>query len=149
MPVMINDLKTKGYYKVRINLEDAFDRDDPGQEECADQWAGAYVDLRELNAGESAVLQEKHDVETFGTIFKKVLVGHNIYRDENKMASNEEVVEMLQWSGTVYTYVMSEWTSSLPLAKRSAKGSEKLRKTLSEAAESQASTQDTQGDTSL
>jgi hypothetical protein len=148
MPVLINNLKTKGYFKVRINLDEAFDAEDETQAEYAEEWAGAYIDLRELNANESALLQEKHDVETFSGILRNVIVGHNIYREENKMASSDEVIDLIHSSSTIYSHVMASWMASLPLAKRSGKRSASLPKTLLEAAASQDSIPTTQGDTS-
>jgi hypothetical protein len=123
MPVLINNLKTKGYFKVRINLDEAFDAEDAAQAEFAEQWAGAYLDLRELNASESARLQEQNNVEALGEILRGAIVGHNLYREENKLASNDEVSEIIQSSGTVYSHVIQKWTEALPLAKRSAKSS--------------------------
>ena len=149
MPVLINNLKAKGYFKVRINLADAFDAEDETQAEYAAEWDGAYIDLRELNAGESASLQEKHDIDTFATILRQVIIGHNIYREENKMASSDEVIDLIHSSSTIYSHVMAVWMASLPLAKRSVKRSVSLPKTLLEAGESQDGTKKMQGDISL
>ena len=123
MPVLINNLKAKGYFKVRINLADAFDAEDETQAEYAAEWDGAYIDLRELNAGESAQLQEHSDINALSGVLRAAIVGHNIYREENKLASSDEVAEIIQSSGTIYSHVIQQWTASLPLAKRSAKSS--------------------------
>lgn len=129
MPVKINDLKTKGFFKIRIEIAEAFDSEDETEKELAEQWGDAYVDLRELNATEAAEFQE--NPKAFMEKLEHVVVGHNFYQDEEgkKLASNAQVADEIRRSSTVYNHVMSEWVQHLPLVKRSATNSAKLPKT--------------------
>lgn len=119
MPALLNDLKTKGYFKTRIYPADAFN-DEP---ELAEAWEGLYVDVRELTGQESAAMTQ--DTSKFFEQLPTLIVEHNFYREKDKMASKEEVADALTSSSTVAVHVMTEWANSLPLAKRSAKNSGK------------------------
>jgi hypothetical protein len=129
MPALLNDLKTKGYFKIRIQLADAFDKADPEEAGNAAAWEGAWLDLRELNATEAADLASLQDGPDKGSTLlaklKDVIVDHNIEREAGKKASTEEVAEAIRWSATVYNHVIGEWVSHLPLSKRSGGNSAK------------------------
>lgn len=124
MPVTLNNLKDKGYFKIRIHLAEAYDSKDNEEKEMAEAWGDAFIDIRELSAQEAAEFQT--DQVKFLEGLASVIVDHNIDKDESgKKASKEEVAEQIKRSSTVYTYVMGEWMKHLPLAKRSATSSEK------------------------
>lgn len=127
--VTINNLKAKGYFKIRIELATAFDKADLEEAEQAEAWGDAYIDIRELTAQEAAEFQT--DSAKFMDGLERVIVGHNLTQDDEgkKQASNEQVADAIKRSSTVYTHVMSEWMQHLPLAKRSGASSEKLPKT--------------------
>lgn len=129
MPVLINNLKANGFFKIRIQLGEAFDADDPEEKELAEAWGEAYIELRELTAQELAEFQD--NVTAFMDRLQDVIVGHNFYQDEDgkKLASREQVADEVRRSSTVYNYVMGEWVKHLPLAKRSADSSVRLQKT--------------------
>ena len=122
MPVLINNLKSQGYFKIRIDLSEAFDSEDEDQAPYAKAWDGAYIELRELNAPEQARVQEAQAEGMQGAlteVLRDAIVDHNLYREEGKKASSDEVAEILKTSGTIFTHVLSEWVQHLPLAKRS------------------------------
>lgn len=122
MPVLINNLKARGYFKTRIVLSEAFNADDEEQAPYAKEWDGAIVELRELNAAEQARVQEAHAEgmqAALTEILRDAMVDHNLYREEGKKASSDEVVDIIKSSGTVFNHVMTEWVQHLPLARRS------------------------------
>ena len=123
MPALINDLKAKGYFKIRIRLDEAFDAEDAEEKEFADMWAGAFIDLRELRPEEAAAASD--DPKSMMSKLRDIIVGHNFEFAEGKKASNDDVVEAISSSSTVYSHVMSEWVKHLPLAKRSTANSAK------------------------
>lgn len=125
MPVLINNLKEKGFFKIRVEISEAFDMDDPDEQENAEAWAGAWIDIRELSASEAAEFH--NSPEEFMERLDQVIVDHNFYQDKEgkKKASKEQVADIIKASSTVYNHVMTKWAEHLPLAKRSARSSEK------------------------
>ena len=122
MPVLLSNLKEKGYFKTVIHLADAFDAEDPSQVDLAAEWEGAQITIRELNARETSEYRKQAESGVIDDL-AAVIVDHNIYREEGKKASSEEVAEIINRSQTMYMHVINEWMKSLPLAKRSKEGS--------------------------
>jgi hypothetical protein len=124
MAVMLSNLKEHGYFKTVIHLADAFDAEDEAEIELAEQWEGATITIRELNARETSEYRKQAE-EGYIDNLAAVIVDHNIYREEGKKASTEEVAEIIGRSQTMYMHVLNKWMASLPLAKRSRSNSEK------------------------
>lgn len=129
MPAQINNLKAHGWFKVHIDLANAFNEKDPTEAEMAEAWGEAWVELREIDGQEAASLNSSMDSgeqnRWFVDQLPKMIVEHNIEKGEGKKASKEEVAEAIVRSSTVFAYTLSEWLSSLPLARRSAASSAK------------------------
>lgn len=125
MAITINDLMDKGYFKISISLDGAFNADDPSEKEYAEVWAGRFIEVRELNATEAAELNE--NPKSVMERLEQFIVGHNFAQDDEgkKKASNEQVAKVIMRSSTVYNHVINEWLQSLPLVKRSAANSAK------------------------
>lgn len=129
MPVQINNLKSHGWFKTHIDLANAFDEKDPTEAEMAEAWGEAWVELREIDGQEAAALNSSMDSgaqnQWFVDKLPQLIVEHNIEKGEGKKASKEEVSEVIVRSSTMFAYVLQEWLSSLPLARRSATSSAK------------------------
>lgn len=125
MPVLINDLKERGYFKVRVELGNAFNAEDPEEAELAEMWGEAFIEVRELDAVEAANLND--DPKAMMTNLAQFIVEHNFYQDDEgkKKASKEQVADQIRRSSTVFNYVMDQWMHHLPLVKRSAANSAK------------------------
>ena len=113
--VQLNDIQERGIFKVTIYPEYAF----PEGSEERDAWAGAELTLRELDSSEANVAyQGDENRKEFLKVFRKALADHNVYKGESTKASAEEVMKLVESSSSVYTYVIQEWSSSLPLRRR-------------------------------
>lgn len=114
--VLINNTRKAGIFKVRLTLADAYGDDYPEQR---DAWADAWVDLREITAKEAISLQSKAAGEALIELLPDLIIGHNFQVDEaGTMATKAEVSELILESGTVMTWVLTEYQRQLPLLTR-------------------------------
>lgn len=112
----LKELKERGIFKMRVNLEEAFDKESPYRE----VWTGLWLEFRELTSQEALQIKgnELEIRERSMELFGECLIDHNLVKEAGK-ASRDEVLDLLRQSSTVYFYALETWTKSLPLAKRS------------------------------
>jgi len=122
------DIKNLGVFTKRIDLENAFEKDD----EIRKEYKGVYLILREPTTEETFKSQNNNDYAM--KLIPDLIIDHNI-EDGGERAGNDKVKAMLKASSTLYTYVAQEWGNALPLARRSAsKSSEQAEPSSTESA---------------
>ena len=121
------DIKSIGIFTTKIELDDAFMDDDAVRKE----YKGVWVELREPTAEEAMAFQQKGNALE---IMEEFIIGSNITNGEEP-ATPIEVAEALKASSTVYTYIVNEWSKSLPLARKNPEIFEQQQDASSEATE--------------
>lgn len=125
--MFIGELKTKGIFKIKIELAGAFKGIPAGkdQPEVASEpdleaaWAGEWVLIREPTGDEVFQRAANGDgTANWSELLPICLVSWSLKRAENEPASKEEVLEALRASSTLWAYLLAEWGKALPLAKR-------------------------------
>jgi len=104
------DIKSIGIFTTKIELDNAFMEDDKIRKD----YKGVWVELREPTAEEAMEFQNKGNALE---IMEEFIIDSNITNGEDK-ATPPEVAEALKASSTVYTYIVNEWSKSLPLARK-------------------------------
>lgn len=112
----LNDLKTKGLWKCRVSLGEAWDGDE------AETWDGIWIDLREPKGDE---LPRLNDQQSTMDVVLGCIVDHNIETEPGKKAKTEDVRALVRDSSTLIVHIVKEYMTSLPLARRSEKSSDK------------------------
>jgi hypothetical protein len=132
--VFIGEKKSKGIFKVRIELAKAFapvlDVDgstaDPGEPELEKVFHEDWIIMREPRS-EEVFKAQTGDATKVGAsymeLFPSCLLDWSFMRAENEKASREEVLEIIGQSSTLYTYVLERWGVALPLARKSGRAS--------------------------
>jgi hypothetical protein len=113
------DIKNLGVFTKRIDLADAFEKDD----EIRKDYEGVYVVLREPTTEETFKSQGNSDYAM--RLIPDLIIDHNI-DDGEVRATNKAVGEIIKKSATLYTYIAQVWGESLPLARRSESRSSEL-----------------------
>lgn len=111
--VYLNDLKSKGVWKIRVDLDDAF----PEGFSERELYDGIWVELREPSGDESFALtgDQKQALE----LAINCIVDHNIEQSEGKKAATKDVAELIRSSSTLSAHVVRRLITESPLAKRS------------------------------
>jgi len=117
----LNDLKTKGVWKIRVDLEDAFPE---GEQKEAHN--GLWVELREPTSAESSAISSNEQSKMVKLMFD-CIVAHNFEESEGKPAKMTAVKEYIQSSTTLTTHIVIEWANNLPLAKKNGETRETSR----------------------
>lgn len=113
--VYLNDLKSKGVWKIRIDLAEAFPK---GFSE-RDMYDGLWVELREPSGDESFALTGESQRQALD-LAVGCIIDHNIEQAENKKAATKDVVDLIRSSSTLSAHVVRRLITESPLAKGSA-----------------------------
>jgi hypothetical protein len=129
----LKEIQAKGIFKKRIELAKAFEqrlekdeKPDPVMAELEQLYAGEWILMREPRGEEVIGFEAGGKPKTdpnFVTLFPDCLLDWSAKRDEKEKASREEVMAMLKESSSLWAYVLNEWGTSLPLARRSGRAS--------------------------
>lgn len=117
--IYLNDLKSKGVWKIRVDLADAFPK---GFTE-RDVYDGLWVELREPSGDESFALTGDGSRQALDLAIG-CIIDHNIEQAENKKASTKDVADLIRSSSTLSAHVVRRLITESPLAKGSAATSE-------------------------
>lgn len=117
----LNDLKTKGVWKIRLYLADAWPEDCAEEKEAYD---GLWVELREPTGEEAMALNTNREQELLPMALK-CLADHNIEKEPSKKASNKEVADVIAGSSTLSTFVVRGLLENIPLVKVTGGSSDK------------------------
>lgn len=135
-------LKAGGLFKVKINLSEAFDREDPDQAEAVemltqDNGEPHYIVLREVSSAEMLEVQEKSQQEVTEYLEKKIpdcMSDHSFKTGSGGKTGNGDVLNIIRMSSSLMIHVLMKWQESLPLAKRMHRASEEQAPSSSEGA---------------
>lgn len=117
--VYLNDLKSKGVWKIRIDLADAF----PEGFEERKVYEGLWVELREPSGDESFALTGDGQRQALD-LAVNCIVDHNIEQSEGKKAATKDVAGLIRSSSTLSACIVRRLITESPLAKASAVTSE-------------------------
>lgn len=115
----LNDLKSKGVWKIRVELADAF----PEGFKERDAYDGLWIELREPSGDESFALTG--DQKQALDLAIGCIVDHNIEQAENKKASTKDVADLIRSSSTLSAHVVRRLITESPLAKANDGSSDK------------------------
>jgi hypothetical protein len=136
----IDQARARGIFRIKIALATAFEKELPAEEPArteAQQDNDRLKEYAEAYRNEWIVLREPKGTEIVGItdsgkdksqtklaeIFDDCLIDWSFTASEGVKAERKAVIELIKESSSLYLYVLQEWGTKLPLARKSGRAS--------------------------
>lgn len=128
---MLEKKKKNGLFTTKINLAEAFDKEDEGQKEAVEMMTqengeSHFIVMRELESAEMLDVQKTSQDEMADKLSKDLgnyICDHSFVLKTGNKLNTSEVVEIVKQSSSLLIHVLETWQGNLPLVKRMQKAS--------------------------